>query len=1403
MMQTGKKALSLLLSLVLLLGTFPGMAWAANDDKEVKTLNAPKLMSSVMPRVTKITFVKTQGGTVTATASDFVYGGTIYTKLDFADDPGYETSFRWYYGDDASNSWTLIYNETGSAVYSGESYVIGFGKKASNGDLIGTDILGKQIRVEVIQTKSGTDPQQYAVWSISKVYKKIGSVADPSTNTYPLTVNLDANSCEFNGDTQKPTVTSVTDGTTPLPTNSYVVGGAYTRSGDQYIPVQNPTDPGNYYVKVTFDNDSYKGEMYVPYSIEPKSVNAKTDGTNDDLTVAVNGLPATYTGSGQPLTVIVTDTKRKDGGVVAPQTLTRNSDYALVYQKKVGNDWTDVPASDLDNGKLVNVGTYRARIEGTGDYKDTRYSDEFTIAKASITTYTPPTANEMTYNGQAQTLATGGGGLPAGTSVQYALGGATTPPTGGWTDDLSTLKGTDAGDYSIWYKLDGGDNYSSTDALGPVVATIEKADTALTSLPVGMENLVYTGNLQNLLNSAATATHGTVKYKVTDASVTVPPTDGWGTGNASHSMDHAGPFKVWYYVDGGTNYKSTTPNYVEVSIAKAPLTVTAKDKTIVYGDAPANNGVNYSGFVNGESPSNLSGTLAYDYNYAQYGDVGDYAITPKGLTSGNYNLTYVSGKLTVTKKNIANLTWPTNRYFPYNGKRQMPTVTSEDVVNGDDVSFDLSVLFGDATNVGEFGVATTGISGEKAGNYSFTPPAPEQFYIIKAPVSHVVLTVPVRKGTKLVNFDISRYIKPGTTSVTSVDATFDDGKMSFNEVLPQVTLNVKGNHYQDYTITVIAKEVGEDELSNTTAVKLNDNGVPTGVTDVDSGNLKDYTDQQSESTEGETTVDVVMSVEPVQTPEKSRQKTEDVLGPDAKTDTIDVIINETKTITNGDETEVVTDMVTDAGQVLEIVVDYDMTGKYCPVITREHEEGDNFPELVVFRRLTEKPDEPPYEEGTYYVDYNEDDPANSKIYIYSQYFSKFTIGYVDDESYTVIFDANGGVGTDDAHATTAIQTLKAGEAHDLDDVMFKRSGYTFAGWNTKRDGSGQAYANQGSITLQDEDVTLYAQWEKNPSPSSGGSSPSISAPTAPQTPYPVTLAPVENGAVVVDQEEALPGATVTVTVAPDKGYQADKVIATDADGKQITATRNPDGTFSFEMPEGEVRVSVIFSKRIATPVETGVAGWLSTGDHILYILGNQNAAGIRRIRPNGIVTRAETAMMFYRLLKNKDVAISKTFSDVEETDWFAEACGVLASLDIIDGYQDGTFRPDNVITRSEFAKIATRFAVATGGKVTFPDVPEDHWAAGYIATAADYGWIEGYQDGLFHPDDNMTRATAAKIINCMLGRVADRNYVLENRDELIPFVDLQDPEAWYYFELAEASIPHEFTLQNGAETWVK
>ncbi len=211
---------------------------------------------------------------------------------------------------------------------------------------------------------------------------------------------------------------------------------------------------------------------------------------------------------------------------------------------------------------------------------------------------------------------------------------------------------------------------------------------------------------------------------------------------------------------------------------------------------------------------------------------------------------------------------------------------------------------------------------------------------------------------------------------------------------------------------------------------------------------------------------------------------------------------------------------------------------------------------------------------------------------------------------------------------------------------------------------------------------------------------------------------------------------------------------------------------------------------------------LNTEDHYAYIVGYEDGS----VQPEGDITRAEVATIFFRLLtdesRNEYWSQTNPYSDVSADDWYNNAVSTLTNAGVLDGYEDGTFKPNGNITRAEFATITARFFEATyDGENLFPDI-EGHWAQDYINEAANAGIVNGYEDGTFRPQQYITRAEAVTMVNRTIERHPDADHLL---DDMIVWPD--NPEtAWYYEQIQEATNSHEYTMntddeQNPYEIW--
>ena len=267
-----------------------------------------------------------------------------------------------------------------------------------------------------------------------------------------------------------------------------------------------------------------------------------------------------------------------------------------------------------------------------------------------------------------------------------------------------------------------------------------------------------------------------------------------------------------------------------------------------------------------------------------------------------------------------------------------------------------------------------------------------------------------------------------------------------------------------------------------------------------------------------------------------------------------------------------------------------------------------------------------------------------------------------------------------------------------------------------------------------------------------------------------------------------------------------KVLRGDANGTLTNAVsvtgKTTDGT-EIPTPGGDTEETPVnpYHPPIRPPVDPDKPE-LNTEDHYAYIVGYEDGS----VQPEGDITRAEVATIFFRLLtdESRDEFWSQTndYTDVPADAWYNNAVSTLTNAGIIDGYEDGTFKPNGNITRAEFATIAVRFFEATyEGENLFPDIA-GHWAQDYINEAANAGIVDGYEDGTFRPQQYITRAEAVTMVNRTIERHPDADHLL---DDMITWPD--NPEtAWYYEQIQEATNSHEYTMntddeQNPYEIW--
>ena len=302
--------------------------------------------------------------------------------------------------------------------------------------------------------------------------------------------------------------------------------------------------------------------------------------------------------------------------------------------------------------------------------------------------------------------------------------------------------------------------------------------------------------------------------------------------------------------------------------------------------------------------------------------------------------------------------------------------------------------------------------------------------------------------------------------------------------------------------------------------------------------------------------------------------------------------------------------------------------------------------------------------------------------------------------------------------------------------------------------------------------------------------------------------------------------TVNKTDAQGKALAGATFVLEDSRGREAyQATSNTSGTVRFtdvssgtytllekKAPEGYVLSNETYTLTVSgsrvtmngkaySPVTfvNRKAAELNRTDHFAFLVGYTGGT----FGPERNMTRAEVTTMFARLLTEQieaDKTYSNTFTDVPKGYWAADYIGYMQQFGIITGYSDGSFRPDAPVTRAEFAAIASRFEKLTEGSKSFADVPDTYWAARYINFAATRGWVTGYSDGTFKPENTITRAEVAAVTCRLLERSADQSYIRSHLNELRTFSDMTESH-WAYWYAMEAANGHDYTKSGGSENW--
>ena len=446
-----------------------------------------------------------------------------------------------------------------------------------------------------------------------------------------------------------------------------------------------------------------------------------------------------------------------------------------------------------------------------------------------------------------------------------------------------------------------------------------------------------------------------------------------------------------------------------------------------------------------------------------------------------------------------------------------------------------------------------------------------------------------------------------------------------------------------------------------------------------------------------------------------------------------------------------------------------------------------------------------------------------------------TVTYVitgEGALFKVIYDGNGATGG--TMPADAAEYLPGATVTVLSGTP-KRTGAVFLGWVphaapaevvTSREEAAAyttVYQAGAQLSMTEGGITLYALWGRD---ENGNGRPDYAE-------NPQITASAGTGGTIAPSgktEYVYGAANVAYTITVEDGYSFSGVtvdgaaVAVSTEEAPTALVKNENGTYTYtfaSVTEDHVIVAT-FAKNGGgngggggtpepepEPVVPERPDWnpnvpqLETEEHFAYVQGGSDG----NFNPNEQITRAQVAVILARLMnggmdKIPD-GLTSSFTDVKPGAWYYNAVAYLERYNLINGMGDGTFQPDRSITRAEFAAMVMRYFLVdpyTGDPI-FSDLDSDHWAYDLINSAHAYGFVQGYTDGSFAPDQKIRRAEAVVMLNRVLQRSADKEYIQNHQDALTTYPDVTLSH-WAYYEIMEAANGHDHTTEkDGSESW--
>ena len=724
-------------------------------------------------------------------------------------------------------------------------------------------------------------------------------------------------------------------------------------------------------------------------------------------------------------------------------------------------------------------------------------------------------------------------------------------------------------------------------------------------------------------------------------------------------------------------YAETSASYTLI-INKAPLTVTASNASISYGQAPANTGWTASTFVYDDTAADVTGTAVYAYGYQQFDPIGTYAINLSGLAADNYEITYAPGTLTVTKADEH-------------------TITLGNLSQRDDAVTAVTAVIAPQDSTAQIEVEY-----QVNGTWTSAVPTEAGEYPVRAALTssdNIAVTGAYTNGTLVIERSI-------VVDNTDVSVTVDGEKAEIvvtDEELTEIVDNVDGEVAIDLSgVTDVTELTLPGNLMDALSQSDKADGLTVTTGDSSISMSGAVLDTVAKEVTGEDSVTVKLTSVEEDELNADQQAALDSLSQDAVIVEVSLVI----THADGSATE-----LHELGGNVEITVPFEgevPAGKYIAVCYLS-DDGN-----VTYLRATY-------------------DAEAKQVTFKTNHFSNYAV-FVSGSPMVVV---NGGSGSG-LYAEGSTVTIKADS----------KSGYTFSDWEIVAGTVTLADASKAETTfvMPAEAVELTATYRKNSSGGDSGSS----------VTYSINIEDAKHGEVTADSKTFAKGETVTLTVAPDKGYTLETLTVTDKNGKEIELTKK-DGKYTFTMPAGKVTVKATFmedNSMLNFFVDVPVDAYYY--EAVLWAAENGITGGTSAttFSPDMTCTRAQAVTFLWRAAGS---TAPKTevmpFADVDADDYYYDAVLWAVENGITAGTSDTTFSPNATCTRAQIVTFLWRSqkSPASDGVNPFTDVAADAYYANAVLWAAENVITGGTTATTFSPDNNCTRAQIVTFLFRCLG----------------------------------------------------